>query len=209
MKYGGGERTTRSASFKPVLNPTDRAVRSPSNSMKNFLLLLTVLFFSGRAVAAAETLSAADSAKLDAAEAAMFASFGAGDAAAFGQLAGEDYLTINANGVMLGKTDALKLVPKFKGSTSTLSEQQRRVYGPTAVSTGRAQFKVKGVLVAEIYYTAIWVLRDGRWQFVNWQGTMTGLPSWYPVIVTIVLFLLLLAIAAWIRRRRRKKLAAA
>ena len=175
--------------------------------MKQTLLLLIALSLSGRAVAAPETLSAADLARLDAAEQAMFASFGRGDASAFGQLAGEDYLTINADGVMLGKADALKLVPKFKGATTTLSGQHRRVYGTTAVSAGRAQFRMKGVLMAEIYYTQVWVLRDGRWQFVHWQGTMTGLPSWYPVILTSILGLLLIAIGAWLRRRRRKKLA--
>jgi hypothetical protein len=159
---------------------------------------------SQREAAAQDAVSAAELAQLEVTEQAMFASFGAGDAEAFGRLAGDDYLTINANGVMTDKAGALQLVPGFKGSTSTLSEQQRRVYGSTVLSTGRAQFKMKGLPVAEIFYTAVWVLRDGRWQFVNWQGTMTGAPSWYPVIFTGVVFLVIMAVGAWLRRRQER-----
>ena len=28
---------------------------------------------------------------------------------------------------------------------------------------------------AEVLYTTGWIYRDGRWQYVHWQGTMTGM----------------------------------
>ena len=134
----------------------------------------------------------------------MFDSFGQADGKTFQQLAGEDYRTINADGVTMDRAGALELLPKFKGSTCLRSEQQRRIYGSVAILNGRARFYFKALLVAEIQYTQVWVWRDGHWQFVNWQGTMTGLPSWYPVIATSVLFLVILGLARFISRRKQR-----
>jgi hypothetical protein len=171
--------------------------------MKHFFLILFTLIFFGRTAFAQDMLSPVELAKLDAAESAMFESFGQGDGKTFQQLAGEDYFTINADGVTMDRSGALKLFPKFKGSTNQRSEQHRRIYGSTAVLNGRAKFYFKSVLAAEIHYTEVWVWRDGRWQFVNWQGTMTGLPAWYPVIATSVLFLVIIGIVRFVCRRKQ------
>ena len=149
----------------------------------------------------------ADLTKLDAAETAMFDSFGQADEKTFQQLAGEDYYTINADGVTLDRTGALKLLPKFKGSTSERAEQHRRIYGSTAILTGRAKFHFKALLVAEVQYTQVWVWGEGRWQFVNWQGTMAGLPAWYPVIATSVLFFVIIGIIRFVGRRKQRAVA--
>jgi len=71
------------------------------------------------------------------------------------------------------------------------------------VLTGRGKFYFKSLLVAEVLYSQVWVLRDGRWQFVNWTGTMTGLPSWYPVIFTGIVFLGLILLVRWMRRKKK------
>jgi hypothetical protein len=172
--------------------------------MKHVLLIFSALIFFVRGAAAQDLPTPADVARLDAAESAMFDAFGQADEKTFQQLAGEDYYTINADGVALDRAGALKLLPKFKGSTNARSEQHRRIYGSTAVLTGRAKFYFKALLVAEIHYTQVWVWREGRWQFVNWQGTMTGLPTWYPVIATSVLFLVIIGLARFMGRRKRR-----
>jgi len=122
---------------------------------------------------------------------------------AFLQIAGDDYFTINADGVALDRAGALRMLPKFKGSTSVRSEQRTRIFGHTAVLTGRGKFYFKSLLVAEVLYSQVWVLREGRWRFVNWTGTMTGLPSWYPVLFTA--FVLLGLILVGRRMGRMKK----
>jgi len=99
----------------------------------------------------------------------------------------------------------MKTFGKFKGSTFKLSGRRIRTYGDIAVINGRAKFYIKSVLVAEVFYTEIWVYRQGAWGFAGWQGTMTGLPSWYPVMVTAFLLLLFFTIVWLVRRRRRKQ----
>jgi hypothetical protein len=153
--------------------------------------------------ASPELLTPAALNSLDAAEKSMFAIMGNADEPGFLHIAGDDYFTINADGVALDRAGASKLLPKFKGSTSQLTDRSKRIYGHTAVLTGRGKFYFKSILVAEVLYTQVWVFRDDRWQFVNWQGTMTGWPSWYPVIVTSVAFLGMCGVS-WLVRRRRK-----
>ena len=115
----------------------------------------------------------------------------------------QDYITINADGKMEGKEATLKTMEKFKGSSASLSEKKIRVYGNIAIINGKAKFYVKQILVAEIFYTEIWHYRNEQWLFIGWQGTMTGLPSYYPIIVTIIVMLLIYWIVRIIRRKRK------
>jgi len=41
--------------------------------------------------------------------------------------------------------------------------------------------------------------------FIGWQGTMTGVPSYYPVIVTGILLILLYLIIRLVAKKRRKR----
>ena len=133
----------------------------------------------------------------------MFAMITNGNKEAAEKMIGEDYITINADGTMEGKEATMKTMGKFKGSTAGLSEKKIRVYGNIAIINGKAKFYLKKVLVAEIFYTEIWNYRNQQWQFIGWQGTMTGVPSYYPIIVTIFIILLLYLVIALIRRKRR------
>ena len=157
----------------------------------------------GSTASAQDSLTVVELGNLAAAEKSMFEIMGRADEQAFLQIAGDDYFTINADGVALDRAGALKLLSKFKGSTSKRSEQRTRIFGHTAVLTGRGKFYFKSLLVAEVLYSQVWVLRDGRWQFVNWTGTMTGLPSWYPVIFTGIVFLGLILLVRWMRRKKK------
>ena len=61
----------------------------------------------------------------------------------------------------------------LKFETAQSSDAKVRVYGKTAVMTGRfnakGTFKGKNIDVRE-RYTAVWVKQNGRWQLVSEQG---------------------------------------
>ncbi|MDF2188361.1 nuclear transport factor 2 family protein [Paraflavitalea sp. CAU 1676] len=143
--------------------------------MKSFTNLVCVALLLSVLPAASQSLSPKVQEQLDAAEKAMFAATSNGDSSAFRKLSGRDYFTINANGVSQTLEEALPYVPRFKGSTVQLSQQQQRIYGNLALRTGLLKAFINGQLVAEALYTAGWVFRDDRWQFIHWQGTPTGI----------------------------------
>jgi len=113
--------------------------------------------------------------ELDSAEKAMMEASAKGDSAAFRKICGSDYYTINADGQAHNLAETIPYVPRFRGSSAVLSEQTQRVYGNVALRTGRAKFYMGGRQVAEVLYTTGWVYRDGRWQYIHWQGTLTGM----------------------------------
>ncbi|RTL58728.1 MAG: nuclear transport factor 2 family protein [Sphingobacteriales bacterium] len=133
------------------------------------MLLFTALQSSG------QTLSKSIIAQLEIVEKEMFAATSNGDSSAFRKICGNDYFTINANGVAQTLEEALPYTTRFKGSTVTLSQQKQRIYGNFALRTGLGKAYIDGKLVAEFLYTSGWIYRDNRWQFVHWQGTPTGI----------------------------------
>jgi len=171
-----------------------------------FSSLIAFFLFTGLPVYSQE-LQPSDSltAVLTAKESEMFNIITNGNKDEAEKLIAADYITINADGVMEGKDNTLKTIGKFKGSTFKLSDRKIRVYGNIAIINGRAKFYVKQILVAEIFYTEVWDHRAGQWQFINWQGTMTGLPTYYPMILTGIIILLLLLILRFISRRLKKR----
>lgn len=172
---------------------------------KTGLLLIAALFGSALKLFAGVQQPADSLSKvLTARENEMFTIVTTGDKPAAEKLFSADYITVNADGVMETKEQVMKTFGKFKGSTFRLSDRKIRAYADVAVINGRAKFYIKSVLVAEVFYTEIWVYRQGAWGFAGWQGTMTGLPSWYPVIVTAFLLLLFFTIVWLVRRRKRR-----
>ena len=114
-------------------------------------------------------------ADLNNAEAAMFNATSEGDSAAFRMICGVDYYTINENGEAHNLEETIPFVPRFKGGKYEFSEQSQRIFGNTALRSGRMKVFVFGQQVAESLYTTGWIFRDNRWQFIHWQGTMTGI----------------------------------
>ena len=136
----------------------------------------------------------------------MFEMFSNGDTETFLEITGDDYLAINADGTYMNKTQSVELIPKFKGSTYDILEQTDRIYGNVAISTGRAKFYLSSILVADVYFNQTWIYRDNRWQFIFWQGSMTGAPKSYLIYVTLIGTLLLGGlIVVVVRRFKRKK----
>ena len=120
----------------------------------------------------------------------MFDAISSGNTSAAEKIFGQDYITINADGTMQEKEETIKTFGKFKGSTAKLSDKKIRIYDNVAIINGKAKFYVKQILVAEIFYTETWVYRRSHWEFIGWQGTMRGLPSWYPVICTLLVLVI-------------------
>ncbi|MDO3628324.1 nuclear transport factor 2 family protein [Mucilaginibacter sp. BT774] len=137
-------------------------------------------------------------------EAEMFHIVLTGDKVAAEKMIGQDYITINADGVMENKIEMMKTFGKFKGATTTLSNKKIRVYGNLAIITGGASFYIKSIMAAKIFYTETWVYRDHQWYFIGWQGTMTGLPTYYPIIFTVLGIILLYFVIRLIVKKIRK-----
>jgi ketosteroid isomerase-like protein len=99
-----------------------------------------------------------------------------GDVATLEKQTSDDYSLINMNGQMSGKA---QMVTAFKTGQSKLtsdelSDMKVRVYGSTAVITGKAD--VKGMLggkdaTGQIMFTRVYVKTGGQWQSVAFQQT--------------------------------------
>jgi ketosteroid isomerase-like protein len=104
-----------------------------------------------------------------------------GDVATLEKQTSDDYSLINMNGQMSGKA---QMVTAFKtGQTKLtsdeLSDMKVRVYGSTAVITGKAD--VKGTLMGkdatgQIMFTRVYVKKNGQWQSVAFQQTRVSTP---------------------------------
>jgi ketosteroid isomerase-like protein len=98
-----------------------------------------------------------------------------GDAVALDRLYADEFVYTNPDGEIRDKAQQLAFTRlgdlKFESAQS--SDVKVRVYGKTAVMTGRfnakGTFKGKTIDVRE-RYTAVWVKQNGRWQLVAEQG---------------------------------------
>jgi hypothetical protein len=135
----------------------------------------------------------------------MFEAMSKNDSGYLNHLITEDYVSIDADGKMINKQVRLKNLSKFKGANFKLSDKKIRVYDNTAIINGRAKFYFRALLVADVWYTEVWQKQNGVWKYSGWQGTMTGWPSYYPVIVTIISIFLLWLIFLFVFKNRRKK----
>ena len=104
-----------------------------------------------------------------------------GDVATLEKQTSDDYSLINMNGQMSGKA---QMVTAFKtGQTKLtsdeLSDMKVRVYGNTAVITGKVD--VAGTMAgkdtkAQIMFTRVYVKKGGQWQSVAFQQTRVSTP---------------------------------
>jgi hypothetical protein len=143
--------------------------------MKKLTFHLCLILSIGSFNSNAQVLSTSLQKQLNKTEKAMFNTTANGDSTAFRKLAAKEYFTINADGKSANLEQTMFDVPKFKGSTTELSEQRQRVFGNFVLRNGRAKFLFGGQPVAEVLYTTGWIYRDKRWQYVHWQGTLTGM----------------------------------
>ena len=99
-----------------------------------------------------------------------------GDVAAIASQTSEDYTLINANGQLSGKAQTMEAIKSgnIKLTANDLSDLKVRLYGNTAIVTGKAD--AKGVvggreLKGPVMFTRVYVKKDGKWQSVAFQQT--------------------------------------
>jgi uncharacterized protein (TIGR02246 family) len=140
-----------------------------------FLAVLTVI---GQAAAPAST-SAEQAVR--AADAARIQATVSNDLEALEKLLGDDLTYTHSSGVLESKAQVLGKLRSGATRYHTIvpSDVQVRIYGDTAVMTGRAAVnvtvdgKTQDLL---LQFTSVYVQRDGAWQFVAWQSTRVQQP---------------------------------
>jgi uncharacterized protein (TIGR02246 family) len=105
-----------------------------------------------------------------------FDSYVRGDRAAFDRIVADDVVITYGNGSVGNKSQAIAEIkaPADSSYSLTSDDIQVRVYGETAIVTGRVT--EKGTfngrsLNSQSRYTDVWVRRNGRWQVVAAQNT--------------------------------------
>jgi len=114
--------------------------------------------------------------ELEAAENKMFDAMLKHDMAFWKNNVSDDYLTINADGVMQTKKEAMADHAKakmFEGLSYKILDRKMRLYGNIAIINGRSQYIMGDKLMAEVFHTQIWKKEKGKWMFNGWQGTLT------------------------------------
>lgn len=100
------------------------------------------------------------------------------DVAALEATTADDYLQIDMNGNVRDKVTQMKRIASSEVTmeSNTLDEVVVRVYGDTAVVTGRATAvgTIRGEPYPRIRYTRVYVKRDGQWKVVLFQQTKTS-----------------------------------
>jgi ketosteroid isomerase-like protein len=97
------------------------------------------------------------------------------DVAALETTTADDYLQIDMAGNVRDKATQMKRIAssEVRMESNTLDEMIVRVYGKTAVVTGRATAvgTIRGEPYPRIRYTRVYVERDGAWQVVLYHQT--------------------------------------
>lgn len=100
------------------------------------------------------------------------------DAAFSERTLAEDYVAISPLGQVIGKAEtvAARKTAQLRYDSIEISDMVVRLYGNTAVVTARAD--VRGKELGEEFsgpyrFTRVWVRRNGHWQTVSYQATVT------------------------------------
>ena len=98
------------------------------------------------------------------------------DVATLEGLTSDDYVLINANGQVSNKAETMRSIKtgRIKLTANEVSDMTVRVYGDTAVVTGKSSAKgsINGVeLKGPVMFTRVYVKKNGKWQSVAFQQT--------------------------------------
>ena len=98
------------------------------------------------------------------------------DVATLEGLTSDDYVLINANGQVSNKAETMSMIKtgKIKLTANEVSDLKVRVYGDTAVVTGKSTAKgsINGIeLKGPVMFTRVYVKKSGKWQSVAFQQT--------------------------------------
>ena len=98
------------------------------------------------------------------------------DVATLEGLTSDDYILINANGQVSNKAETMNNIKTgvIKLTSNEVSDMTVRVYGDTAVVTGKSTAKgtIGGIaLKGPVMFTRVYVKKNGKWQSVAFQQT--------------------------------------
>jgi hypothetical protein len=144
---------------------------------KTKLILISIpLLFITQISFGQKKISEAVIKELEAAEAKMFDAVLKYDPVYWKDNVPNDYITINADGVMQTKEQILADSARknlFAGVSYKLFDRKIRLYGDVAIINGRSQYLMGDKILGEVYHTEIWIKEKGEWKFDGWQGTYT------------------------------------
>ena len=100
-----------------------------------------------------------------------------GDVAALERIFADEFIYTNPKAEVLDKKQQIAALNSagFKLTGAASDDVRIRIYGETAVMTGRFTAKMESAGKTEMIderYTAVWLRRDGRWQLVAEQGNL-------------------------------------
>jgi hypothetical protein len=145
------------------------------NQFRAGMLILMISILS-HSVSAQTPVSASTTKELEEAESKAFMGILHHNADYFKDYVADDYITINADGIMADKEQTYADSSRYKilnDFTWKLSDKKIRAYGDVGIITGRARIYMKDSFAAEYLYTAIFVKDHQKWMFTGWQGTMS------------------------------------
>jgi hypothetical protein len=95
------------------------------------------------------------------------------DCAGWGALLADDWSVTHINAQVITKPQALEMCRTGPAVTSSVDEIAVRVYGDTAIVTGRTRATAAGTLPQTVVlrFTDVVVLRNGRWVVVASHAT--------------------------------------
>ena len=139
-------------------------------SISILLLFITQISFGQKKVSEAVIK------ELEIAEAKMFDAVLKYDTVYWNDNVPNDYITINADGVMQTKEQILADSSRknlFAGVSYKLFDRKIRLHGDVAIVNGRSQYLMGDKILGEVYHTEIWIKQKGKWMFDGWHGTYT------------------------------------
>ena len=100
-----------------------------------------------------------------------------GDVAALERIFADEFIYTNPKAEVLDKKQQIAALSSggFKLTEAKSDDVRIRIYGDTAVMTGRFTAEAESAGKRESIeerYTAVWLRRDGRWQLVAEQGNL-------------------------------------
>ena len=98
------------------------------------------------------------------------------DVATLNRILSDDLIYTHATGLQQTKAELIGVLGSgdLKYESINPSDVRVRIYGATAVVTGRASIKIKtggGEQSFKICYLDVYVKQEGRWQMVAWQSS--------------------------------------
>jgi peptidylprolyl isomerase len=96
----------------------------------------------------------------------LLTALGEQDTATCERILAPDFLGTEANGAVVSKADFIAKAKAAATTTTPPEDIKVRLAGTTGIVTGQINWNQK-----PLRYTAVWLLRQTRWQLVSWQAT--------------------------------------